>query len=615
MSRHCIHQLKRVHQFTQNDSIQLSRRISTTRALLKDDKAADEKDKKDNEELPEGFFSRFKSELMKDLQADEKNKETLHELQRKSAQIQAQYDKYVGSRLPKSIPVWPRKSDKDESGESEERSTPKISIRERAENLKMRLQKEKLHEDYNNVIKYAKAKSESSYDKMRQWREKPEQKEAQDGEEAVEPPKPNIVQSKFKDLYEKSGIAENPIYQKARAQTTSLLNENKDKFSGVTQAASEVFSKSKELKENLSEQSKAYSEELSKEMSKKMDETKEAVEKSGILERSKEAIEMSKEALEKSEQLAKEAAAKLAKEREELQSSEKFKKVSEATQETLKTAAEDFYDPTRLKESETYRSPEQLKKRIEDEDLEAMKAAEEEKLDNIKINEEATGVTEHKGSKWESNWKNFKEQNPLVQKLMHIRENLEESDNLFARAGYKVFDTFHNIFTGMFQPGEISATTAEIHKIDPNFDLNIFAATLRLEIVPNVLEAYLRSDTEILENWCQERALGQFKHMLAAREFTGTIRLIDIGECDILSGCMLELGPVFMFNVSTQQHFSKTVKVAAVEGGAEAAETVEEDSIKTVNYMIAVCRDQSMLDPTAAWTVLEIVEHVLGDYI
>ena len=45
----------------------------------------------------------------------------------------------------------------------------------------------------------------------------------------------------------------------------------------------------------------------------------------------------------------------LAKETEELQSSEKFKKVTEATQETLKTAAEDFYDPTRLKESEIYR--------------------------------------------------------------------------------------------------------------------------------------------------------------------------------------------------------------------------------------------------------------------
>ena len=72
-----------------------------------------------------------------------------------------------------------------------------------------------------------------------------------------------------------------------------------------------MISKSKELKDSLSEQSKVYSEELGKEMGKKVDETKEAVERSKILERSKEAIEMSKEAFEKSERLAKEAAAKV----------------------------------------------------------------------------------------------------------------------------------------------------------------------------------------------------------------------------------------------------------------------------------------------------------------
>ena len=45
----------------------------------------------------------------------------------------------------------------------------------------------------------------------------------------------------------------------------------------------------------------------------------------------------------------------LAKEAEELKSSEKFRKVTETTQETLRTATEDFYDHTRLKESELYR--------------------------------------------------------------------------------------------------------------------------------------------------------------------------------------------------------------------------------------------------------------------
>ena len=90
--------------------------------------------------------------------------------------------------------------------------------------------------------------------------------------------------------------------------------ENKDTFSGITQAATEAINKSKEIRGNLSEQTNAYSKEFGKkidEMEKKVDETKEAVEKSSILEKSKEALRVSKETLEKSEKLAKEAAEKV----------------------------------------------------------------------------------------------------------------------------------------------------------------------------------------------------------------------------------------------------------------------------------------------------------------
>jgi hypothetical protein len=188
---------------------------------MKDNEQSEEKQKKESEESPDGFFSRFKKEFMKDLETDDKNKETINEFRRKSAQFQAQYDKYVGSHLPKSMPAWPRKSVKDEPDENQ---AERISMRERAESLKSRLNKERLHEDYNNLTEFVKAKSQTSYDKMRQWREKSEQTEVQDGEEILKPSKPNIIQSKFKAMYEKSGIAENPLYQKARDHSMSVLN-------------------------------------------------------------------------------------------------------------------------------------------------------------------------------------------------------------------------------------------------------------------------------------------------------------------------------------------------------------------------------------------------------
>ena len=145
MSRHCIHQLKRIQQFSHTDSIShFSRQISSTPALLKDDEK-NEKVEEDSKEQQNGFFSRFKKEFLKDLETNDKNRETVNDIIKKSAHLQAQYDKYVGSHLPKSMPAWPRKSVKDES---EEPSVPKLSLQERANSIKMRLQKERLQEDY-----------------------------------------------------------------------------------------------------------------------------------------------------------------------------------------------------------------------------------------------------------------------------------------------------------------------------------------------------------------------------------------------------------------------------------------------------------------------------------
>ena len=46
--------------------------------------------------------------------------------------------------------------------------------------------------------------------------------------------------------------------------------------------------------------------------------------------------------------------------------------------------------------------------------------------------------------------------------MMDVRESLEESDNIFARAGYKVIDSVHGVFAGMLQPSDISNTIAEV---------------------------------------------------------------------------------------------------------------------------------------------------------
>ena len=83
---------------------------------------------------------------------------------------------------------------------------------------------------------------------------------------------------------------------------------------GVSKAAFGVRSRSNDIKQTFTEKGKLYSESLNKqfkEVGRKVDEGVDAVEKSGIRERSKEALDMSKKALEKTEQMAKETADKV----------------------------------------------------------------------------------------------------------------------------------------------------------------------------------------------------------------------------------------------------------------------------------------------------------------
>ena len=45
----------------------------------------------------------------------------------------------------------------------------------------------------------------------------------------------------------------------------------------------------------------------------------------------------------------------------------------------------------------------------------------------------------------------------------------------------------------------------QVVKMDKTFNLDEFGTTLRFEIVPHVLEAYLRKDMVILKDWSHER--------------------------------------------------------------------------------------------------------------
>ena len=57
---------------------------------------------------------------------------------------------------------------------------------------------------------------------------------------------------------------------------------------------------------------------------------------------------------------------------------------------------------------------------------------------------------------------------------------------------------------GSIKQSDMATTLAEINKIDPNFDKEAFVKECQFEIIPTVLEAYLRGNLPILKDWCHE---------------------------------------------------------------------------------------------------------------
>lgn len=80
----------------------------------------------------------------------------------------------------------------------------------------------------------------------------------------------------------------------------------------------------------------------------------------------------------------------------------------------------------------------------------------------------------------------------------------DESDSPIVRASRLVTDKLGEMFGGVFRKTELSEALTEICKMDPNFDKAAFLRECEVDIIPNILEAMVRGDLEILQDWCHE---------------------------------------------------------------------------------------------------------------
>ena len=186
------------------------------------------------------------------------------------------------------------------------------------------------------------------------------------------------------------------------------------------------------------------------------------------------------------------------------------------------------------------------------------------------------------------------------------------------------------MFGSVFTRTELSETLTEICKMDPNFEKEQFLKDCEQDIIPNILEAIVRGDLEILEDWCYEapfnilatpvRQVKQMGYQMHS-QVLGKIckkslflalylisHLTDIDSINLFTGKMMEQGPVLVLTFNSQQ-------VSCVKDREGKVIEGSEDKVMRITYVWALCRDQTELDPRAAWRLLDLSASVQEQFI
>ncbi|XP_020780353.1 mitochondrial import inner membrane translocase subunit TIM44 isoform X1 [Boleophthalmus pectinirostris] len=297
-----------------------------------------------------------------------------------------------------------------------------------------------------------------------------------------------------------------------------------------------------------------------------------------------------KEGVEEAAKTAKTSAETVSKSGEKLGKTSAFQAISQSVESMKKEIGD-------LGHTGPYRPPPRLRKRTE---FSYKAAGEDRKV--FEANEEAMGVVLHKDSKWYQQWKDFKDNNAVFNRFFEMKMKYDESDNALIRASRAVTDKMTDLIGGLFSKTEMSEVLTEILKVDPNFDKDTFLKQCERDIIPNILEAMIRGELEILKDWCYEATYSQLAHPIQQAKAMGLqfhSKILDIDNVDLAMGKMMDQGPVLIITFQAQLVMViRNTKGDVVEG--------DPDKVLRMMYVWALCRDQEELNPYAAWRLLDI---------
>ncbi|GAB7363897.1 hypothetical protein MBLNU230_g4460t1 [Neophaeotheca triangularis] len=217
--------------------------------------------------------------------------------------------------------------------------------------------------------------------------------------------------------------------------------------------------------------------------------------------------------------------------------------------------------------------------------------------------EAGTNVTVHKDAAWKESWRSFRDSSPMMQRLFGLKTVYAESENPLISTARSVSDRI----AGFFAENETAQVIKKFREMDPSFQLEPFLNDMRTYILPEVLEAYVKGDIEVLKQWlsaAQFQVYSALMHQYTTAGLQSDGRILDIRNVDILSARIIDPGdiPVFVIMCRTQEvHVYRNKKSGELAAGME-------DKVQQVTYAIGVTRlPEEVSNPeTRGWRFIEL---------
>ncbi|KAL2315706.1 Mitochondrial import inner membrane translocase subunit tim44 [Schizosaccharomyces pombe] len=233
----------------------------------------------------------------------------------------------------------------------------------------------------------------------------------------------------------------------------------------------------------------------------------------------------------------------------------------------------------------------------------------------IQPNEDVQSVVVHSNPSWKNKVEQIKNESRLVRKIQELKKSYQESEHPIVSSIRDMADSISGVWSRMFSETEASQVMRRFKEIDPSFNTEHFLQYLREYIVPEVTEAYVKGDKEVLKTWLSEAPFSVYETTTKEYAKHGVVsvgKILDIRGVDIMSQRLLQPNdiPVFIVTFRTQEvHMFKDASSGELVAG-------KDDRIQQCTYASVFTRVEDELDnpETRGWRIVDFARARAVDY-